>query len=64
MSVTEVSKLTGISRTEIDNMLHIRGQNFGWKTAGGGKWLIDYEKFNNFLQSRTGWKGHYREKLH
>ena len=50
--VKTISAMTGISRTYILEMCHARGAKFAFK-PGGGKFLIDVEKFKNYLERRT-----------
>lgn len=45
MSITQIVKETGIARETIMEMINQPAQDFAWKTNGGGKWLIDTEKF-------------------
>ena len=51
--VKTISKMTGISRTYILEMCHARGAKFAFKPGGeNGKFLIDIEKFKNYLERR------------
>lgn len=48
MSITELHKEMSIPLRDLKMAVHVRGQTFARKTAGGGKWLIDtaeYEKW-------------------
>lgn len=53
-SVTNVAKILGINRVTVLDYCHARGQRFAVQPAGeGGKWFIDLEKFEEFLQRKT-----------
>lgn len=49
--VKTISAMTGIPRTYIIEMCHARGAKFAFKPKGG-KFLIDIEKFKNYLERR------------
>lgn len=54
-SVTDTAKIVGMNRVAILDFCHARGQRFAVQPSGtNGKWLIDLEKFEEFMQRRTG----------
>ena len=50
-SVSEISKLYGISRDMVREMCHARGQKFAFK-PNGGKFLIDHRRFREYLDRK------------
>lgn len=53
-SVTQVAKILGMDRVMVLNFCHARGQKFAMQPSGeGGKWFIDLEKFESFMERRT-----------
>ena len=50
LGITELTK-QGFSRTELMAIAHSKGGP-AFKTAGGGKWLFDMNKFEKFLLER------------
>lgn len=53
-SITEAAKILGLNRVTILDFCHARAQRFAVQPAGeGGKWLIDIDKFEEFLERRT-----------
>ena len=54
MSITELNKEMCIPIRDLKAAVHVRGQTFARKTAGGGKWLIDTAEFEKWrLKRRT-----------
>ncbi|MDO4318289.1 MAG: hypothetical protein Q4C48_08815 [Lachnospiraceae bacterium] len=45
MSITQIVKETGMAKEVVMEMVNQPDQDFAWKTSGGGKWLIDTERF-------------------
>lgn len=53
-SVTYTAQLFGLNRATVLDYCHARGQRFAYQPSGeNGKWLIDIEKFEEFLARRT-----------
>lgn len=51
ISVTDAVGIYGMSRTDILNACNARGQKFAFK-PNGGKWRINKEKFENYLEKK------------
>ena len=51
LSVTQISERTGIPRTYILDFCNARAQKFAFKPKGG-KFLIDIDKFIEYLERR------------
>lgn len=52
MSITELVEI-GFGRDDMKAACHAEGQDFATRTVGGGKFLIDTEKFEQWRQKRV-----------
>ena len=51
-SVTEVSRITGISKVEVNNACHKQGQKYAFRLKPRGRWYIDIDKFKQSIERR------------
>lgn len=49
MSITQIVKETGMAKEVVTEMVNQPDQDFAWKTSGGGKWLIDTDRFTHWI---------------
>lgn len=52
-SVTEVSRITGISKIEVNNACHKQGQKYAFRLKPRGRWYIDLDKFKQSVERRN-----------
>ena len=49
---TEIAKLYGMTAETVRNLCHARGQKFATRLVPNGRFYIDRERFEKFLEKR------------